>query len=88
MYGQTLKDADPSTEDSTEVVETTPLSWVLVSRAFNRMCFWLSVLSNMALIVGLVCAFRGSRHWRHSKIPLQSFTNKKDCGRNIEMLLL
>ena len=58
MNGQAPTDEDPSMEKSTGIVETTPLSWVLVSRAFDRMCFWLSLFWNMALIVGLVCAFQ------------------------------
>ena len=58
MNGQTLIDDDPSSRKSTGVVETTTLSWVDVALAFDRMCFWLSVFWNMALIVGLVYAFR------------------------------
>ena len=58
VNGQTLKDVDPSARKSTGMVKTLPLSWVVVSRAFDRMCFWLSLVWNMALIVGLACAFR------------------------------
>ena len=58
MNGQAPTDEDPSTGKSIGIVEMTPLSWVLISRAFDRMCFWLSVVWNMALIVGLVCAFQ------------------------------
>ena len=58
--GRTATDEEPSklAKKATCLVVMEPLSWVSVSRAFDRMCFWLSVIWNVSLIVGLVCTFR------------------------------
>ena len=34
------------------------VSWITVSRAFDRLCLWLSIIWNVLLIVGLVIAFQ------------------------------
>lgn len=38
--------------------DDTDVSWVTVSRAFDRLCLWLSIAWNIFLIVGLIVAFR------------------------------
>ena len=58
MNGHTLTDEESVSKKSTVMIENAYLSWVLVARAFDRLCLWLSIVWNLALIIGLVCAFR------------------------------
>ena len=54
----TTVDDELSSKKPTGLALDVCLSWVIVSRAFDRMCFWLSIIWNIALITGLSIAFR------------------------------
>ena len=56
--GHMTTDEGLSSKKRTGLAEDVCLTWVAVSRAFDRMCFWLSIIWNIALITGLVIAFR------------------------------
>ena len=54
----TTVDDELSSKKPTGLALDVCLSWAIVSRAFDRMCFWLSIIWNIALITGLSIAFR------------------------------